>query len=185
MGKLGMFNFISLNGYYKGLDEDIRWHKHERDETGFSEENLEKDNILLFGRVTYEMMYAFWPTSHAMELMPVVAEGMNKAEKIVFSRTMNKAEWNNTRVVHGNMAEEVRKMKQGSKDMVILGSGSIVTQLADEGLIDEYQIMISPVVISDGVPIFKDIKHQLNLKLISTRTFKSGAVVLTYEPVAK
>ena len=111
---------------------------------------------------------------------------MNNAGKIVFSRTLEKVEWNNTRLVKDNITEEIKKMKQmPGKDMTLLGSGSILTQFAEQGLIDEYQIMVDPVVIGDGTPIFKNIKHTLDLKLTTTRTFKSGVVLLCYQPVKK
>jgi dihydrofolate reductase len=108
---------------------------------------------------------------------------MNKADKIVFSRTLKKAGWNNTRLVEDNIVEEIMKMKRmPGKDMTLLGSGSIVTLFAEQGLIDEYQVMVDPVVLGRGTPIFKGIKHKLDLKLIATRTFKSGVVLLSYQP---
>jgi dihydrofolate reductase len=118
-----------------------------------------------------------------MQHDPIVAEGMNKADKIVFSRTLKKAGWNNTRLVKDNIVEEIMKMKRmPGKDMTLLGSGSIVTLFAEQGLIDEYQVMVDPVVLGRGTPIFKGIKHKLDLKLIATRTFKSGVVLLSYQP---
>lgn len=104
-------------------------------------------------------------------------------DKIVFSRTLEKIEWNNTRLLKDNIAEEIKKMKQmPGRDMTLLGSESILTQFAEQGLIDEYQIMVDPVVLDDGTPIFQDIKHKLDLKLTMTRTFKSGVVLLCYQP---
>ncbi len=184
MRKLIAFNFVTLNGYFKGPNDDISWNNHDAEENEFAAENLKAGSTLLFGRVTYEMMASFWPTPMAAQSSPAVAEGMNKAEKVVFSRTMKKAEWNNTKVVKGDIVEATRKMKQmPGKDMTLLGSGSVITQLAENGLIDEYQIMVDPVAIGDGTPIFKDIKHKLNLKLTKTRTFKNGVVLLCYKPV--
>jgi dihydrofolate reductase len=114
----------------------------------------------------------------------MVAEGMNNADKIVFSKTLKKAEWNNTRVVKDNIVEEVKKMKRmPGKDMTLMGSGSILTQFAEQGLIDEFQIRVDPIVLGDGTPIFKNIKRKLNLKLTMTRTFKSGAVLHCYQPM--
>jgi dihydrofolate reductase len=132
------------------------------------------------------MMASYWPTPVAIKNDPIVAAGMNNADKIVFSRTLKKVEWNNTRLVKDNIVEEINKMKQlPGKDMTVLGSGSILTQFAEQGLIDEYQIMVDPVVLGDGTPIFKNIKHKLDLKLTRTRTFKSGVVLLCYQPVEK
>jgi dihydrofolate reductase len=183
MAKVTVFNFVTLNGYFKGTNEDIGWHKHGGEEAEYSAESLSSGNTLLFGRVTYEMMVSFWPTRVAAESFPDVAKGMNEAEKIVFSRTLKKADWNNTRVINENIVDEIRKLKQISgNDMTLLGSGSILTQFADEGLIDEYRIMIDPVAIGDGAPIFKSIKLNLDLKLIDSKTFKSGVVLLSYEP---
>ncbi|HZE85422.1 MAG TPA: dihydrofolate reductase family protein, partial [Puia sp.] len=114
---------------------------------------------------------------------PALAEGMNKAEKIVFSRTLKKADWNNTRIVKDNIGDEIRKLKQGSgKDMTLLGSGSILTQLAEQGLIDEYLFMVDPVAIGDGTPIFKGLRQELRLELTMTRAFKSGVLLLSYRP---
>jgi dihydrofolate reductase len=108
---------------------------------------------------------------------------MNSIQKVVFSRTMDKASWSNTRLVKQNIEEEIRKLKkQPGKHMAILGSGSIVSQLAQQGLIDEYQIMVNPVVLGKGRTLFEGIRDQLVLKLVRTRTFRNGCVLLTYEP---
>jgi dihydrofolate reductase len=187
MRKLIVFNFVTLDSYFEGPKKgDISWHRHGAEENAYAAEGLKSGSTLLFGRVTYEMMASYWPTPAAIKNDPIVAAGMNKADKIVFSRTLKKAEWNNTRLVKDNIVEEVRKMKRmPGKDMTVLGSGSIVTQLAEQGLIDEYQIMVDPVVIGDGTPIFKGIKHKLDLKLTRTRTFQSGVVLLCYQPLEK
>lgn len=184
MRKLSAFHFITLNGFYKGPNEDISWHKHGAEESAYSEEAIKQDNMLLFGRVTYEMMVSFWSTPEAIKNIPVVAEGINKAEKIVFSRTLEKAEWNNTRLMKDNIVEEIKKIKQSpGRNMTILGSGNIVTQFAEQGLIDEYQVMIDPVALGSGTPIFNGITHKLDLELTGTRTFKSGVVLLCYKPI--
>jgi dihydrofolate reductase len=139
-------------------------------------------NTLLFGRVTYELMAGYWPTPEAIKNDPVVAAGLNKAEKIVFSRTLDKAGWNNTRLVKNDMLSEVRKLKQESgKDLTVLGSGSIVSQLAQERLIDEYQILLNPVVIGKGKTMFEGVKDRFSLKLTKTRVFGNGNVLLSYE----
>ena len=138
--------------------------------------------MLVFGRITYELMASFWPTPLAIESMPVVAERMNSMPKVVFSRTLDQASWNNTKLVKGDMAAEVRKMKKEPGDgMVIMGSGSIVSQLAQEGLIDEYQIVVNPVVLGKGRTMFDGVKEKLNLKLTKTRAFGNGNVFLCYE----
>jgi dihydrofolate reductase len=129
------------------------------------------------------MMKSYWPTPQAIKDNPLVADGMNKAEKIVFSRTLDRVDWNNSKLIRQNISEEVRKMKAiPGKDMTVLGSGSIISQFADEGLIDEYLIMVDPVALGEGTPIFHGIRQKLDLQLTGTRTFSSGVVLLTYRP---
>jgi dihydrofolate reductase len=182
MRKLGVFNFITINGFYKGADEDITWHRHGGEEAAFAAEGANSRSTLVFGRVTYEMMSSYWPTPMAMENMPEVAKGMNESEKIVFSNTLKTASWSNTRIISGNIVEEMKKLKKGSgSDFTILGSGSIVSQFAEHGLIDDYQLMIDPVALGKGTSIFNGLKDNLNLKLKESRVFKSGVVLLSYQ----
>ena len=183
MRRLSMFNFVTLDGYFEGPAQgDISWHVHGTEENDYSIESIKSGSTLLFGRRTYEMMASYWPSPQATQNNPLVAEGINKAEKIVFSRTLKKAEWNNTRVMAGDIVEEMRRMKQTpGKDLTVLGSGSVVTQFAAHGLFDEYQIMVDPVVLGGGTSIFKNIGSKLRLKLISTRAFPSGVVLLCYQ----
>jgi dihydrofolate reductase len=184
MRKISVFNFITLNGFFEGPASDISWHKHGAEENEYAVDALKSGNTLLLGRVTYEMMASYWTTSAAMKNAPIVAEGMNNAAKIVFSRTLQSVEWKNSILMKENIAEEIRAMKHmPGRDMTILGSGSIVTQFAEEGLIDEYQIMVDPVVLGNGTPLFKDLKHALDLKLMNSKTFKSGVVLLCYHPM--
>lgn len=181
MSKLHAFIFVTLNGYYKGPDDDISWHMHGAEENEYAAESLGSGNILLFGRVTYEMMAGYWPTAMAMQHDPTVAKGMNSADKIVFSKTLKKVEWANTTLVKGDMIEEVIKLKQKSgKDMTLLGSGNVLTQLAEHSLIDEYAIMVDPIILSKGTTIFKNLKNKLNIKLTGAKSFKSGVVLLRY-----
>lgn len=185
MGKLSSFQFITLNGFYKGAGEDTSWHSHETEgeASDFAKEGAQSDSILLFGRITYQMMSSFWPTPQALETMPEIAKGMNASEKIVFSRTLKKADWNNTRIIKDDIAGTVKKLKkESSKDLTILGSGSILTQLASAGLVDIYQLMIDPLALGEGTPILQGIGHTLELQLTDYRVFKTGALLLTYQP---
>ena len=181
MSKLTVFNFITLNGYFKGPNDDISWHTHGAEENEYAHNALKNNNTLIFGRITYQLMAGYWPTAFAIKNDPEMATAMNKADKVVFSRTLQKADWNNTRLVKDKMAEEIKKLKSADKDLTILGSGSIVTQLAEQKLIDEYQIMIDPVILGDCVPMFKNITRRLSPQLTDTRTFKSGVVLLSYK----
>jgi dihydrofolate reductase len=184
MALLTAYNFISLNGYFKGENGDISWAKrNDREQSEFAAKNMKAGNTLLFGRVTYEMMAAFWPTEQAEQVMPDVAAGMNKAKKIVFSKTLKKADWANTTIISNDIFEEVKKLKNTQKkDMTILGSGSIISQFAEKGLIDYYQIMIHPVVLSSGTPLLSNITINTDLKLKDSKIFKNGVVLLSYEP---
>jgi len=187
MGKLTVYNFVSANGCFKGANDDISWaHKNASEEVSdFASENAQGGAILLFGRKTYEMMVSYWPTDEAKKNMPKVADGMNKAEKIVFSKTLKEAKWNNTRLINGDIEEEVKKLKKTSdKSMTILGSGSIVNQLAEKGLVDEYMIMIHPVAVGNGIPFLMDISKNIELELTKTKAFKGGPVLLCYKPIS-
>jgi dihydrofolate reductase len=184
MAKLSVYNFVSANGYFKGPDDDIAWaHQNpSEDENQFASENAQGGAILLFGRKTYEMMASFWPTPQGVKANAGVSKGMTSAEKIVFSKTLKQANWANTRIVNNSLEDEVKKLKQGTKSITVLGSGSIVNQLASKGLIDEFQIMVHPVAIGHGTAFLSDISRKIELELINTRSFKSGIVLLYYKP---
>ncbi len=182
MGKLTVYNFVSLNGFFKGPNEDVSWSKNNsKEQSEFAAKNAKSGNILLFGRKTYEMMAGYWPTPQASKQNPEVAEGMNKAEKIVFSRTLKKADWDNTRILSDNIVEEIKKLKKAGKNMTILGSGSIVNLCTENGLVDEYQIMVYPVVLGKGTPIFDGIAGKKELKLSDSKEFDNGVVLHSYE----
>ena len=183
MGKIQVFNFTTVNGFFKGPNDDISWAHRQQQDKEFAEEGANAGGILLFGRVTYQMMASYWPTPLAEQNDAKVAEGMNKAEKIVFSNTLKKADWKNTRIISGDIITQVSKLKEAStRDMTILGSGSIVTQLSNAGLIDEYQFLIHPLAIGEGTPLLQGIDQPIALELINTKPFKSGSVLLTYRP---
>jgi dihydrofolate reductase len=183
MRKLIVFNSVTLDGYFTDKNNDMSWaHKSDPEFDSFTEENAKSGGELVFGRVTYEMMKSFWPTENARKMFPVVAEQMNDAKKIVFSRTLDEADWNNTRLIKGDLAEEVRKLKNEPGDtLVIMGSGTIVAQLTDAHLIDEYQMILNPIALGEGRTMFDGIKEKLDLKLTSTRAFKNGNVLMSYE----
>jgi dihydrofolate reductase len=186
MRKLIVFNNLSIDGRFVDRDGNMDWAREGNDEefNAFSSENAKGGGTLLFGRVTYELMASFWPTRQAIEIFPVVAERMNSAPKVVFSRKMAKASWNNTMLVKGDIVAEVRKMKnEPGEGMVILGSGSIVSQLAPEGLVDEFQIVLNPVALGGGRSMFDGIEERLSLKLTRSRVFRNGKIFLCYEPI--
>jgi dihydrofolate reductase len=186
MPRLIAFENVTLDGYFTGPDGDLSWaHAKEKDPEWdeFVAENAGGGGRLLLGRKTYELMASYWPTPQAAQNDPEVAKGMNSLPKVVFSRTLDKATWSNTKLVKDDLAEEVRKMKKDSGDHIaILGSGSIVSQLAKEGLIDEYQIVVNPIVLGKGRTLFDGVREKVNLKRTKTRTFRNGNVLLCYEP---
>ncbi len=184
MRNLLVFNSVTVDGYFTDKNGDMSWaHKQDDPEwNAFTAENAKSGGELLFGRVTYDLMASFWPTAAAAKMFPEVAEGMNKSPKVVFSRKMGQAPWNNTRVIKGDLAEEIRKLKEAPGDgLVLMGSGSIISQIALAGVIDEYQMVVNPLALGKGRTMFEGIKDQLNLTLASTRAFKNGNVLLTYK----
>ena len=187
MTKLLAFNSVSLDGYFVDENGNMRWaYNTNTDEEweAFVAGNASGGGILVFGRITYELMVSYWPTPLAMQNNPVVAEQMNKRRKIVFSRTLSNSLWNNTKIVKEGMVAEIRKMKnEAGNGIAILGSGSIISQLTQERLIDEYQVVVTPVILGKGRTMFEGIKGKLNLKLTRTRSFSNGNVVLCYEPI--
>jgi len=185
MPKLVVFNSVTLDGYFSGENGDMSWAHAGQDPewNAFVEGNANGEGVLVFGRTTYDLMAGWWPTPAALKSFPAVAERMNNLPKLVFSRTLDKASWNNTKLVKGDLPAEMRRMKrEPGPDMVIMGSGSIVSQLAPEGLIDEYQLVVVPVVIGTGRTMFDGVRKMLTLKPTKTRTFGNGNVLLCYEP---
>jgi len=185
MRRLAVFNSVSLDGYFVDGNGDMSWaHKNDDEWNAFVAGNASGSGVLVFGRITYEMMASYWPTPIALQNSPTVAKGMNDMQKVVFSRTLDQVSWSNTKLLKGDLPTEIRKMKkEPGPDMVILGSGSIVSQLAQENLIDEYQIALSPIVLGKGRTLFEGAKRKLNCKLTKSRTFRNGSVFLCYEPV--
>jgi dihydrofolate reductase len=183
MRKLIVFNNVTLDGYFTDASGDMSWaHQQDPEWNEFMASNASGGGELVFGRVTYDLMAGFWPTPMALQSMPLVAERMNHLPKIVFSKTMHQAAWNNTRLIKSDIVSAMKKLKEERGDtLVIMGSGNIVAQLTSAGLIDEYQIVIHPIALGDGKTLFDGIKQKLDLKLTKTKTFGNGNVFLCYE----
>jgi dihydrofolate reductase len=179
-----MFNSVSLDGYFTDASNDMSWAHAGGDDAEFQKfvaGNAKGNSALVFGRVTYEMMAGFWPTPAAAAQMPDVAAGMNRAPKYVFSRSLKKADWAGTTVLRGDPVSEIAKLKRADgPDLTILGSGSIVKQFAEAGLIDDYQLMVCPVILGSGRTLFDGIPQRPGLKLANSRTFRNGKVFLHY-----
>lgn len=186
MRRLTVFNSVTLDGYFTGTNGDLSWaHKNADAEwNAFTAENASGGGgELLFGRITYEMMASFWPTPAAEQSQPEVAAGMNAMPKVVFSRTLKDASWSNTKLVKDDPVSAVRRMKsERGDDLLIFGSGTIVSQLTQARLIDEYQIVLVPIILGAGRTMFEGLKKPLNLKRTKSRAFGNGNMVLSYEP---
>jgi dihydrofolate reductase len=181
MRKVIVSNLISLDGCYAGPNGEIDWFQNIADEEfeDYAVRLIDSIDTMLYGRLTYELMYSYWPDAPETE-DPRITKAMNSFQKVVFSTTMDKAEWGHTTVVKRNIDEEVIKLKNVTgKDMVIYGSGSIVQYLGNKGLIDEYRIFVAPLILGKGKLLFENV-GKINLKLTDQKTFKSGMALLHY-----
>lgn len=183
MRKIIIFNMVSLDGYFEGPNRMIDWHNVDGEFNDFAIEQLDSAGGLIFGRITYELMAGYWPTKEAITDDPVVASKMNSLPKIVFSKTLAKADWNNTRLVKSDVNNEIRRLKEEpGKELYIFGSSGLCVTLIQNKFIDEFRVIVNPVVLGKGKPLFAGLKEYHKLKLIKTKTFKSGNVLLCYEP---
>jgi dihydrofolate reductase len=178
-----MLNRISIDGFYAGPNGEIDWFIHEPEVDQAAHEMMQPDTLLL-GRLTYQMFEAYWPPvaqdPNAPQEARMIAGELNQMTKVVFSKTLKDVTWVNSQLVKGDVTREVSRLKQGAgPDITIFGSGTIVQQLADAGLIDEYLIAVTPVILGAGKPLFKDVQKS-NLKLVEVRNFNSGNVLLHY-----
>lgn len=182
--KLIVFNHVSLDGYFVDSNGKMDWARTAADDEEWNEfvaENAKGGGPLLFGRVTYELMKSFWPTPMASAVHHEVAERMNSLPKVVFSKTLGEASWSNTQLVR-DMVPAIRKMKQErGEGMTIMGSGTVVSQLAAEGLIDEFHVVVNPIVLGKGRTMFEGIHERMPLALTKNRTFSNGCTYLCYE----
>lgn len=173
---------ITLDGYFEGPNRDISWHNVDEEFNDFAIQQLNETDLLLFGRVTYELMASYWPTPSAIKNDPIVAGTMNSIAKVVFSRKLTHANWSNTRLIKDRLTEEVSTLKQQSgKDIGIFGSANLAKTLERNGLIDEYRLMLNPVVLGNGKPLFEGVSVRTELNLVRTKMFTSGKILLSYE----
>jgi dihydrofolate reductase len=184
MRHLSVFNNVTLDGFFSGPGGDFRWAHAGSDDPeyqAFVAANAKGGGALVLGRVTYELMASWWPTPAAAQMDPVVAGQMNALPKLVFSRTLASAAWANTTLLREDAAAAMRRLKtEAGPDMVILGSGRVVAALAREGLIDEYQLLVNPVVLGKGRTMFDGLGEPMPLRLTESRAFPNGKVFLRY-----
>ena len=183
MRKVIVFMLTTLDGYYAGPNDEIDWHLVDDEFNAFAIRQLDSVDVLLFGRRTYEGMVSYWPTAAAATENPEITAKMNAKPKIVFSRTLGSADWQNTRLIKEDIAAEIAELKQQpGQDLIIFGSSNLSASFINLGLIDEFRIMVSPVVLGRGKPLFGGIENTLELKLLKTEPFSSGNVLHYYEP---
>lgn len=187
MRKVVMVNLVSVDGFFAGSDGNLDWHVVDDEFNRAAVEMIMRFDTILFGRVTYQLFEGYWPKAatdpSTSKEDRIIASKMNEMAKAVFSRTLPDVGWENSKLIKGDIAEEVPKLtQQPGKDIVIYGSGTIVRQLTNLSLIDEYQLMVNPVILGEGKPLFQNTQNMLDLKLASSRVFESGNILLTYEP---
>jgi dihydrofolate reductase len=180
MSKLIAWNMVTLNGFFTGPKGEIDWFVFDNELERYVLETQETAGMLLFGRVTYQMMAAYWPSEEGR-----IAEFMNSMPKVVFSRTLKDPGWNNARVMTEATPEAIARLRNESNgDVFVFGSADFSATLVRLDLIDEYRFGINPVVLDSGVPWFKDGFGQRNLQLVETKPLASGVVILHYAPAA-
>ena len=176
-----VWNLITLDGFFEGSRSwDLDFHEYAWGEElqRFSLEQLDRADLLLFGRVTYEGMASYWPSATGE-----TADRMNRIRKMVFSSTLDRAEWSNTTLERECVAGEVARLKeQPGKDILVFGSAALSATLMEQGLIDEYRLGLAPVVLGGGSPLFKPSSDTTPMELLEARPLKSGCVLLRYRP---
>ena len=183
MRKLIMFNAITLDGFFAGPNDELDWHRTDEEFNQFAIEQTQSAGTLIFGRRTYQMMADYWTGPAAQEDDPIIMGMMNMLPKVVISRTLQSADWHNTHLVKTDVAGEINRLKQQlPADLFVFGSANLSASMIREGLFDEYRLLVHPIVLGRGRPLFEDVDRPLNLALVDTRKFKNGNLLLTYQP---
>jgi dihydrofolate reductase len=180
MRRIIVSEVVTVDGYFAGPNGEIDWFVVDGEFNEYSIDMLNNADLLIFGRVTYDLMAGYWSSEHAKATDPIVAGKMNTLSKVVFSKTLENVDWQPTRVLTNINSEEIMAWKQQpGKDMLLLGSGSIVQAFTSLVLIDEYRLIVDPVILGSGKPLLKDVAKR-NLKLEKLKQFTSGNVLLYY-----
>jgi dihydrofolate reductase len=184
MTKLIVFENVSVDGYFSGPNGEYDWGVMNDEITQYVSSGGPPAGGFLFGRVTYDLMASFWPTDAGRAMNPTFADGLNNAPKVVFSKSLKEATWQGTTVARGINPKEIHKLKQeAAGDLMIFGSGSIVAEMTRLGLVDEYQFMLTPIVLGGGRTVFENVERA-GLQLTDTHVFDCGVVQLKYVPSA-
>jgi dihydrofolate reductase len=181
MRRIYLFMMVSLDGYFEGAGHDLSWHAVDDEFNKFAHEQLRNTGAILFGKRTYQMMAAFWPTPQGQAVDRETANAMNALPKYVASDEPFETKWNNTAVLSGDVVSGVSKLKSESgRDVAILGSNMLCVSLMERGLVDEFRIMVNPCAISRGTPLFAGLERLMRFKLLDSRIFKNGNVLNRY-----
>jgi dihydrofolate reductase len=177
------FMVMTLDGFTEGPNQEFDWPNVDDEFNDFAIRQLNAIDTLVFGRKTYEGMASYWPTPDAVEGDPVVAGLMNSANKIVFSKTLKIADWNNTTLIAGDARTTIAELKRSDgKDIAIFGSGDLTVDLIEAGLVDELRAMVHPILLGGGRSLFAGLHDRVALTLSTTTVFSSGNVLLSYRP---
>ena len=186
MRSLVFFMHTSLDGFVAGLKGELDWVMVDDQIFDFVATMTDKADTALYGRVTYDMMQSYWPTAgeqpNASKHDKEHSAWYNKVSKVVLSKTMNEEVLDNTTVISDQLADNINKIKkQAGKNILIFGSPAASHSLLSHGLIDEFWLFVNPVLLGQGMPLFKGVTETTNLKLIETKTFSCGVIALHYE----
>lgn len=184
MRKLFCFISTTLDGYYEGPNQEFDHWTIDDAFLGFSVSQLRDVGALLFGRVTYEGMAAYYPTEQARRDTGEIAELMNAPPKVVFSTTLTEPlAWQNTRLVSDDIAGAITALtKEPGRDLAVFGSSRLTAGLLDQGLVDELRVMVNPTLLGAGPSLFHGLTRRVGLELQQATTYRSGNVLLTYRP---
>jgi len=172
---------VSLDGYVEGEHHDLSWHNVDEEFNEFAHAQNNHLDTVLFGRRTYDLMAGYWPTPQGNEDRPT-ADWMTRVRKVVVGRPFEPT-WENTEVVSGNLVEAITKIKnEPGTDIAILGSNTLAVSLMEADLVDEFRLMYAPVAIGKGTPLFAGLKKPVGLRLLDSRMFKNGNILLRYAP---
>lgn len=180
MRNLFLFMMVSLDGYFEGQQHDLSWHNVDDEFNAFAHEQNNALDTILFGRITYDLMERYWPTPEGARDDKETAQWMDLARKVVVSEPFQPT-WNNTEVISENVLDRIAALKQEpGTDIVMLGSNMLCVSLMEAGLVDEFRLMINPVAIGNGTPLFAGLPKRVEFTLQRSRTFKNGNVLHVY-----
>ena len=190
MRNLIFFMHTSLDGFVAGLNGEMDWINVDDTMFDFVATMTDKADTALYGRVTYEMMQSYWPTAgeqpNASKHDKEHSAWYSKVSKIVLSKTISEKGLDNTIVISDQLADNINKIKrQDGKNILIFGSPAASHSLMSYGLIDEFWLFVNPVLLGNGIPLFKGMTGTTRLKLVETKTFSSGVIALHYETKSK